>query len=245
MYIDKLRGLVDTLIELKYIVLIDFVLNNTDHYHQDVVGLEDEDSLKNLLQTCIEFVVFNDKTQFEMSYFNHKPEFNFSLKHSKSWALESNKEEGLQKTSLNYPCFRITAENPNKNSKLYCTIYSFEKANINWFSEFSKDILVEKISPTAIAVDHFREILEERELKPDTTNLKTITKIDNKNRKTLENTNLSITDFCYQLFFKLKEEPEGTSTCFKFNQYPLFETNYSDKSIFEYWLVSDKSARKQ
>lgn len=32
--------------ELKHIVLLDFVLNNTDHYRQDVVGLEDDDNLK-------------------------------------------------------------------------------------------------------------------------------------------------------------------------------------------------------
>ena len=233
-----------TLMELKYVVLINFVLNNTDHYHQDVVGLEDENNLKNFLQTCIEFVVFNDKTQFEMSYFHHKPEFPFTLEHSKSWALDQNKEEKLKKPSLNYPCFRVTVENPNKNSRLYCTIYCFENANISWFSQFSKDILVEKISPTAIAVDHFREILQEKEIKPDKTNLKTITKIDTKNRKTLENTDLSITAFCHQLFLKLKDEPEKTSTYFKFNKYPLFETNYSDKSVFQYWLVSDKSAGK-
>ena len=122
----------NTLMELKHIVLLDFVLNNTDHYRQDVVGLEDDDNLRNLLQSCIEFVIKNEKSQFEMSYFPDKPDFPFTLEHAKSWALDPNNEETLEKSKMTYPCFRITVENLKKNSKLYFTIYSFDGANINY-----------------------------------------------------------------------------------------------------------------
>ena len=235
----------NTSMEMKYVVLIDFVLNNTDHYHQDVVGLEDENNLKNLLQSCIEFVIKNDKSQFEMSYFLEKPDFPFTLEHKKSWPLDPNKEEIIEVSKTNYPCFRITIENINKNSKLYCTIYSFDGANINWFSEFSKDILTDKINPTAIAVEHFREILDERDLNSDKTNLKVITKIEYpSNKKTLEKVESSVTEYCYSLLQKLKDEPKGTATHFKFIEHPLFETNYPNKLLTQYWLVADKSARK-
>jgi len=235
----------NTLMELKHIVLLDFVLNNTDHYRQDVVGLEDDDNLKNLLQSCIEFVIKNEKSQFEMSYFPDKPDFPFTLEHAKSWALDPNNEETLEKSKMTYPCFRITVENLNKNSKLYFTIYSFDGANINWFSEFSKNVLVEKINPTAIAVEHFREILDERDLNLDKTNLKVITKVEHpSNKKTLEKTESSVTEYCYTLLQKLKDEPKGTATHFKFIEHPLFETNYPDKLLTQYWLVADKSVRK-
>lgn len=240
-----MRGLMNTLMELKHIVLIDFVLNNTDHYRHDVVGLEDESQLKNLLQSCIEFVIKNEKSQFEMSYFQDKPDFPFTLEHKKSWVLDSNKEETILTSKTNYPCFRITLENIVKNSKLYCTVYSFDQANINWFSEFSKDVLVDKINSTAIAVEHFREILEERDISPDKTNLKVITKVEHpSNKKTLEKTDLSVTEYCYSLLQKLKDEPKGTATHFKFIEHPLFETNYPGKLLTQYWLVADKSVRK-
>lgn len=236
----------NTLMEMKYVVLIDFVLNNTDHYHQEVVGLENDTNLKNLLQSCIEFVIKNDKTQFEMSYFFDEVKFPFTLQHNKSWPLETEKEEGTyQEPATVYSYYKIVAENYAKNSKLYLMIYPLDEGNINWLSEFSRNVLNEKINSTAIAIDHFREILQERDLEQDQTNLKVITKVElPSNKRTLEKTDLSITNFCYSLLEKLKQEPKGTATHFKFIEDPLFETNYPDKLLTQYWLVADKSARK-
>lgn len=232
--------------ELKYVVTIDFVHNNQGYCRQDVVGLEDENNLKNFLQTCLEFVIKNENAQFEMAYFKDRRELSYTLNHKKSWVFDDEEKDKVDFNEKNaYSCQRVTLENIKENSKLYCSIYEFDNSNMNWFSEFSNDVLKEKVAPSSLASQHFKEVLEEREIDKDKTNLKNITKVDYPSKKKkVEKVDLSVTDYCCELFNALKQEPEGTTTHFKFIQYPLFETNRPSKSITQYWLVTDKSAGK-